>query len=223
MSKLTSFIMTRKSSSAVAYPSDDENLLIFDEEGNFEGSNSAPMEDVQAQVKVAQEELLQLRLRQEEIERQQERLESIRKKQATFAAGKRELLEKFNRNATNIERELYNAQKLTEELSATHDVFSRHIEVLRSLQPEKWQRNHPEEELDRALEAIEDAEADFTKSARRLEHLRPLESDSRVRQAKAKADEGQDEAMVWFKRGLAFTLPLMLTLAICVVIARILF
>jgi DNA repair exonuclease SbcCD ATPase subunit len=214
--------MARKSSSAVSYSSDEENMLIFDEDGDYTGASAAPMEDMQTQVKVAQEELLQLRMRQEEIERQQEHLESIRKKQAAFATGKRELLDKLNRNASSIERELYNAQKLTEELSATHDVFSRHLDVLRSLQPEKWQRNAPEEELDRAIEAIEDAEADFTKSVRRLENLRSVEP-SQPSHSFAMADAGSDDLKLWFKRGLAFTLPLMLTLALCVVIARLLF
>jgi chromosome segregation ATPase len=214
--------MARKSSSTVAYAPEEENLLIFDEDGDYAGTNSAPIEDVQAQVKVAQEELLQLRMRQEEIERQQLHLEEIRKKQASFAAGKRELLDKLTRSASTIERDLYNNQKLTEELTATLDVFQRHVEVLRSLQPDKWQRNQTDEELNGALQAIEDAEEDYTKSSRRLENLRPAESERRS-PGSSKMEAIGEDPVLWFKRGLAFTLPLIITAIIGLVIARLLF
>jgi DNA repair exonuclease SbcCD ATPase subunit len=212
--------MAKKNSSIASYPNDEENLLTFDEDGDFTGT--APVEDVQAQVKVAQEELMQLRLRQEEIERQQERLEMIRKKQAAFATGKRELLEKMGRSSTNIERELYNAQKLTEELTATLDVFQRHIEVLRGIQPDKWQRNQTEDELDNAIEAIDDAESDFEKSTRRLENLRPVETTRRSGSV-FKTEANGEQHMVWFQRGLAFTMPLIVALALGVIVVRLLF
>ena len=94
--------------------------------------------------------------------------------------------------------------------------------MLRSLQPDKWQRSQTDEELDGALEAIDDAAADFDKSTRRLENLRPLEAGRRSSSAN-KGDTSADDPVIWFKRGLAFTLPLIATLALGLIIARILF
>lgn len=210
-------------------PENDRDLLIFEEADEFlTGRSPAPMEDVQAKVKEAQEELLHLRQRQEEIERQQHLLELIRQKQERFATGKRELTERISRSVVAIEGELYNSQKLVEELTATYDNHNRHLDILRSLQPEKWQRNQVDEELDRALAAIEEAQADFAKCSRRLDSLRPVSTDSGSMASASSHSTGSltlnDDLKVWAKRGFAFVaVPLLAATVVGLIIARILF
>ncbi len=225
--------MARKSATLPAPPpaekEADSDLLIFEEADEFLTSRApAPMEEVQAKVKEAQEELLHLRLRQEEIQRQQEQLELIRQKQERFARGKRELLEKMGRASTGIEGELYSTQKLVEELTITQDNLDRHLEVLRGLQPEKWQRHQVDEELDLALAAIEEARTDFAKSTRRLDALRPAPAPEGNENHGASNTSGLmfdgDDTVAWLKRGAAFiAAPLLAATIIGLLIARVLF
>lgn len=186
----------------------------------------APMEDVQAKVKEAQEELLHLRQRQEEIERQQQQFEMIRQKQERFAKGKREMLDKVGRMITGIEGELYSTQKLVEELAITQDNLNRHAEILRGLQPEKWQRHQVDEELDNALAAIEEARADFSKSNRRLDALRPVaeEQPEALPAASTGFSLQADDTKTWLIRGAAFiAAPLVVAAVIALLFAKLLF
>jgi len=225
--------MARKSATLPAPPAPekeaDSDLLIFEEADEFLTSRApAPMEEVQAKVKEAQEELLHLRLRQEEIQRQQEQLELIRQKQERFARGKRELLEKMGRASTSIEGELYSTQKLVEELTITQDNLNRHLDVLRGLQPEKWQRHQVDEELDLALAAIEEARTDFAKSSRRLDALRPAPTDDANESTAPAPASGplfqDDDTVAWLKRGAAFiAAPMLAATIIGLIIARVLF
>jgi len=231
--------MIRKSPALAAATSPghlEEDLLRFDDAPEF--MESAPLDDVDHKVKAAQEQLLQLRMQQEEIERQKQHLETLRVKQERFVAGKRDLLEKVSRSSSAVERDLYDAQKRVEELSLTHDDFKRHLDILKSLQPEKWHRSQVDEELDQALAAIEDAEADYSKGMRRLESLRVVESNpiasSVIHTAgHAETDHHADsviasaspaeEFIIWMRRGLAFTLPLIGALLIGLVLAKLMF
>lgn len=217
----------------------EEDLLRFDDAPEF--MDSAPLDDMDHKVKAAQEQLLQLRMQQEEIERQKQHLETLRVKQERFIAGKRDLLEKIGRSANSVERELYDAQKRVEELSLTHDDFKRHLDILKSLQPEKWHRSQVDEELDQALAAIEDAEADFAKGIRRLESLRhadanPIAAVTSAHQSHASNAEtageiestasyvgGTEEMIVWLRRGFAFTLPLIGALLVGLMLAKLMF
>lgn len=202
--------------------------------------NASSLDDVDHKVKVAQEQLLQLRMQQEEIERQKQHLETLRVKQERFVAGKRDLLEKIARSASSVERDLYDAQKRVEELSVTHDDFKRHLDILKSLQPEKWHRSQVDEELDHALCAIEDAEADYSKGLRRLESLRHHESNpvaaamshhaASPAAAEVESTEhapvyatGSEELIIWLRRGTAFTAPLIAALLLGLLLAKLMF
>ncbi|MFZ4592678.1 MAG: hypothetical protein ACOYOF_00365 [Verrucomicrobiaceae bacterium] len=221
--------MSRNAPTALASLSEaDQDTLIFEDADEFMTRSNAPMEDVQAQVKEAQEELLQLRMRQEEIERQKQQLELIRHKQERFAKGKRDLVEKLSQAVVGIEGELYNTQKFVEELSVTYDGFSRHLDILRSLQPEKWQRSHVDEELDRAIAAIQEADSDFAKASRRLSTLRPADAGRSVAKGRALEADGagfalSDDLKSWARRGLGFTLPLLGMALFVLVLAKLMF
>ncbi|MBE2282758.1 MAG: hypothetical protein IAE77_04775 [Prosthecobacter sp.] len=227
-------MITRKAPVHASAPGHlDENLLVFDEAPEFmDGAPAiAPLDNVDLKVKAAQEQLIQLRLQQEEIERQKQHLEALRIKQERFVAGKRDLLDKLSRSNSHVERELYDAQKRVEELSSTHDEFHRHLEILKSLQPEKWHRSQVNEELDSALAAIEDAENDFAKGIRRLQAMAPQEP---VSSGPVHLDDvdapvlpsflsHSDDMTTWMRRGLAFSLPMIATVLVAIVLIRLMF
>ncbi len=214
--------------SSLAEP--DEEMMIFEDADEFmSGRSSAPLEQVHTKVKAASEELLQLKLRQEEIERTKQMLEIISQKQTRFALGKRDVLEKMNRAVISIERELYSTQKLIEELTTTQDSFARHVEVLKGLHAEQWQGGEVEEQLDRALAAIDDAEDDYIKSMRRLNSLRPVEAEdsgqNRATAAPLPAGpaEVDDSLQTLVRRGFGLSLPLLGGLLVLLLVARFLF
>jgi chromosome segregation ATPase len=233
--------MTRKSPALAVAPSSpghlEEDVLRFDDAPEFMDSSS--LDDVDHKVKAAQEQLLQLRMQQEEIERQKLHLETLRVKQERFVSGKRDLLEKITRSAGSVERDLYDAQKRAEELSVTYDDFRRHLDILKSLQPEKWHRSQVDEELDQALAAIEDAEADYSKGLRRLESFRVVESnpiaasvthaaghvESERRSESTSSAEisPTEELIIWLRRGFAFTLPLIGAMLLGLMLAKLMF
>ncbi len=227
-------MITRKAPAPAASPNhNDDHLLVFEDAPEFMDGHAAggSLDNVDLKVKAAQEQLLQLRLQQEEIERQKQHLEGLRIKQERFVAGKRDLLEKIGRSAGHVERELYDVQKRVEELTVTHDEFRRHLEILKSLQPEKWHRTQVNEELDNALAAIEDAENDFAKGIRRLHAMGPMESSASGPVSLDDADApvlspftgNSDEITAWLRRGFAFTLPLMATVLVAIVLIRLMF
>lgn len=211
----------------------EENLLVFDEAPEFmdEAPAGASLDNMDLKVKAAQEQLLQLRMQQEEIERQKQHLEALRVKQERFVAGKRELLEKLGRANTHVERELYDAQKRVEELSATHDEFRRHLDGLKALQPEKWHRTQVDHELDQALVAIDEAEGDYSKGIRKLHAMGPPETASfqndglseEPPHAMSSFTASSDDLATWLRRGFAFTLPLMGTVLVAIVLIRLMF
>jgi chromosome segregation ATPase len=210
-------------------------LLHFDDAPEF--MESASLDDVDHKVKAAQEQLLQLRMQQEEIERQKHQLETLRVKQERFVAGKRDLLEKLGRSVSHVERELYDTQKRVEELSLTQDDFRRHLDILKSLQPEKWHRSQVDEELDQALAAIQDAEADYSKGTRRLESLRSVEvvpvtsvmnhqmgsSEESISDQTMTLSSPTREMMIWMRRGFAFTLPLIGAMLVGLLLVKMMF
>lgn len=220
--------MSRRSTTLSApVQSKDEDVFMFDQADEFlDGRSTASMDNVEQKVKEAQEQLLHLRQQSEELERQKLHLEQLRIKQDRFVTGKRDLTDKLSRSVTMLERELYDAQKLVEELSITKDSFNRHLDVLKSLHPEKWQRSQVDEELERALSAVEDAGSEYAKGTRRVAAARPAESQAsestevRTAQSTSFAD---DDATTWMRRGFAFTLPLMGTILFALVLAKLMF
>lgn len=227
-------MITRKAPAAPSPHDTDENVLVFDDAPEFmdEESSRDSLENVDQKVKDAQEQLLKLRMQQEEIERQKQHLEALRIKQERFMAGKRELLDKLARCNNHVERELFDSQKRVEQLTLTHDEFRRHLDILKALQPEKWHRSQVDEELENALSAIEDAENDYAKGLRRLHALAPPDANA---DELASLDDGDapvlspmsaansDDIAAWMRRGFAFTLPLIATVLVAIILIRLMF
>ncbi len=222
--------MARRTTTAFIQDAED-NVLRFEPASGFMEDDDPAIDDVDHKVKEAQERLTLLRQQQEEIEREKKHLEELRQKQERFATGKRDILEKLARATSGLDRELYDAQKLVEEISLSRDNFARHLEVLRNLQPEKWARSQVDQELGNALAAIEDAEDDYAKGVRRLAACRHSEAaaqtshllDASSDNPRALSFAAADDAATWMRRGLAFTLPLIGALLLGLILIRLMF
>lgn len=182
---------------------------------------SASPEQLDTQVQRAQEQLLQLKRQQEQIEKQKRELEELSRKQEDLEKGRADMIEKLTRSLVVIERETYETEKRVEQLRMTNATFAQHLDSLERINPKSWSNLDLHKELSKALSAVDDARAEYTKSLTKIN----AKADSEVINPSALAVENRfdtiadDESfMVWLKRGFAFTLPILI-LGLCALVA----
>jgi len=216
----------------------EDHILKFDDAPEFMDGNmmDAPLEDMDQQVKEAQQRLTSLRAQQEEVERQKQILESLRQKQERFVSGKKEITDKLDRSLRAIAEDLEEARHRVENLAVTQQDFLEHMEELKSFLPERWHRSQLDHELDRALAALDDAEVTYEKGVRRLSSKRQVETSS-FHNVSADDDEEpsrgshlsmsfgshHDDLVTWLRRGFAFTLPLIVALIVSIILVKLMF
>jgi DNA repair exonuclease SbcCD ATPase subunit len=169
-------------------------------------------EHLDTQVQKAQEQLVSLKRQQDLIERQKRELEELSRRQEQLNAGKAEMIEKFTRAIVVLDRETYDAQKRVEQLHAIHDSFNQHLEVLDSINPKTWDGLDINKELNKALSAVDDSRAEYSRSIPKISPDRETDAgDPVAASAGYQLDYGHETAkdfMYWLKAGTAFTLPL---------------
>lgn len=212
-----------KSTSAL-FNDNDIPVLRFEESDDFQKYSSkssatsrsesksvdSSHADPYTELKQKQESLLKLRQDLDRTQRETEELEARRRKEERFSSGRRNISEKISRSVSRLERELYNAQKIIEEITLARESYQRHLDALRAIHPETWKRATLDEELDRSIGSVEDAEEAFNKSSKRLSTILP-ESPT----AKSTIHGGLSlpyDFLSCMRLGLAFTLPFILLL-----------
>jgi hypothetical protein len=174
--------------------------------------DSISTEHLDSQVQKAQEQLLQLKRQQEQIEKQKRELEELSRRQEELEHGRAEMTDKLTRSLVVLEREAYDAQKKMEQLRATRESFSQHLELLESIDPRTWNPSDLNKELSRALSTVDDARTEYSQGRSRLqaatdenENVSLPESGSRFESSGPAHSFAQ-----WLQIGLAFTLPLII-------------
>ena len=165
-------------------------------------------EHLDNQVQRAQEQLQSLKRQQDVIERQKRELEELSRRQEQFQQGRAEMVEKFTRSLVVLERENYDAQKRVETLHGIHESFSQHLDVLEAINPKSWDGPEMNRELTKALSAVDDARAEYSRS---LPKISADKDDAAAPDGGYQMDLGAAEAKdftYWLKAGFAFTLPL---------------
>ena len=165
-------------------------------------------EHLDNQVQRAQEQLQSLKRQQDVIERQKRELEELSRRQEQFQQGRAEMVEKFTRSLVVLERENYDAQKRVETLHGIHESFSQHLDVLEAINPKSWDGPEMNRELTKALSAVDDARAEYSRS---LPKISADKDDAAAPDDGYQMDLGAAEAKdftYWLKAGFAFTLPL---------------
>src|SRR3954464_5800208 len=126
-------------------------------------------EHLDNQVQKAQEQLLQLKRQQEQIEKQKRELEELSRRQEELERGRAEMTDKLSRSLVILEREGYECQKKLEQIRATHESFTQHLQLLESIEPKGWNPAELPKELSRALSTVDDARTEFSQQRSRLE------------------------------------------------------
>src|SRR6201988_4802104 len=176
-------------------------------------SNGDPPSPDQLYSKVqrAQEQLLQLKRQQETIERQKRELEELSRKQEELEKGRAEMIKNLSRSLVVIERQTYETEKRVEQLKGSAAAFAQHLRPLERINPKTWNNGDLHRELSKALSAVDDARGEYSKSITKIN----AESEGEVLEpmgnpdfADYPADDGS--FVTWFKRGVAFTRPLII-------------
>ncbi len=234
--------MARRSPALATVPAtEDNNILRFDEAPEFTMGHSedSHMEDMDQQVREAQHRLTKLRAEQEELEHQRKILESLKQKQERFIAGRKDITEKLERSLRAITDDLEDARRRVEDMSSTQQDFRDRLDELKLFLPERWHRSQLDQELDKAISSLIEAETSFEKGIRRVTAHRASESSPHHLNHADAQDENQetgglsgrlaqvlsggDDLSTWVKRGFAFTLPLMATILVAVILAKLMF
>jgi hypothetical protein len=162
-----------------------------------EDDRYAELQDKQANMVRLQHEL-------ERTRREARELELRRAKEERFNEGRREISERLARNLAKLDRELYNAQLAVQEISASRETYQQHLDVLRTLVIDA--AGVSDEDMDRAIGAVEDAENEFAKTSRRLASVLPKLGVETF--APQQGAMGPQKFRTWLVAGAALSLPL---------------
>jgi hypothetical protein len=178
---------------------------------DLRGGENSSSDELDSQVQRAQEQLLQLKRQQEAIEKQKRELEELSRKQDELEKGRAEMIEKLSRSIVVIERQTYDAEKRVEQLKSSAVSFSQHLRTLERIDPKAWPNEDLHRELSKSLSSVDDARVEYNKSISKIN----AGSEDEVIDPPAATDYSEylpEESNFsgWFKRGLAFTLPLIL-------------
>ena len=173
-------------------------------------------ERLDSQVQKAQEQLLNLKRQQEQIERQKRELEELSRRQEELEQGRGEMVEKLTRALVVVERQSTEAAKRVEQLQSTGESFGSHLQALEGINPKSWAAGDLQRELSRALGMVDHARAEFNQQKSRLatEAAEGGEPGATGTQAYDQmfGSETDHTFLYWLKAGVAFTLPLIISL-----------
>jgi hypothetical protein len=176
-------------------------------------------DELDSQVQRAQEQLLQLKRQQEAIEKQKRELEELSRKQDELEQGRAEMVEKLSRSLVVIERQTYETEMRVEQLKSSSLAFTQHLQNLERINPKTWANGDLHKELSKALSAVDDARAEYAKSMTKIN----AEAETEVLDPVGSTDFSDypedGHFFTWFKRGLAFTLPIIILGIIAIAIA----
>ena len=165
----------------------------------------------------AQEQLLNLKRQQDQIEKQKRELEELSRRQEELEQGRVEMVEKLTRALVVVERQANEAQKRVEQLRATTDAFTSHLQALESINPKMWPQAELQRELNRALGMVDHARTEYSQMRSRFaaDAAEGISGETGVDVSSGNYDEMFGSAadhtfLYWLKAGLAFTLPLLL-------------
>ncbi|MDR0994284.1 MAG: hypothetical protein LBN38_06975 [Verrucomicrobiota bacterium] len=169
------------------------------------------------------QELGRLRARQEELERERRTLEELRHKQEAFDVGRREMKDRLSESLVRMEKEQLQSERLTQMLEETRRLFRERMADVTALNEEDWEDEDLLDELSQALSVLENIRSDYNKAMARLDAVQPHAAVAASAPALACEDAPARTAQAqsfryWLKAGLAFTLPLMVTWLVAVLI-----
>jgi len=177
-------------------------------------------ENLDSHVQKAQEQLLQLKRQQEQIEKQKRELEELSRRQAELENGRTEMADKLTRALVVLEREAYSAQNRLEQIRATRESFTQHLELIEAIDPRSWNPSDLHKELSRALSTVDDARTEYGEQRSRLQAAGATGGDASLPDVAPDVYENNTgrSFLQWLEIGVALTLPLIIFGAVALAI-----
>ncbi|MEM6885547.1 MAG: hypothetical protein AAF571_10985 [Verrucomicrobiota bacterium] len=175
--------------------------------------SSGSVEDLTRELAEHQERLLALKRQQDEVETRKRELEELSERRAELTSGQKAIREKLTRAITLLERAEYDAQRDIETIRTTRQSFKEHLGEVEEINPKDWEPEEVDEQLTRSLSVIDHAQTSYSQSKLKLESI-----SGRLGSKEAIDDEDEDGEINYdspsffelLRRGLAFSLPLMI-------------
>ncbi len=177
-------------------------------------------EQIVEQVADAAEEIERLQMRQNELENARRELRELNRKQHEYEEGKKALIEQLSRQSLLLGKEEVRLTRLLEMVTVSRKDFTDMLKELRSIREDQWSDAGFEEELDDALALLENMRSTYHTSVARLDAQRLDRSgaDATAHPAAAWNSASRFGWGFWLKAGIAFSLPLVITMVILAIL-----
>ncbi|MEI7436974.1 MAG: hypothetical protein WCL16_09250 [bacterium] len=173
-------------------------------------------EEMNTQVVSAKLEIEKLKLRQNELEREKQNVEELGQQQVSYESGKQQLLDRLSASLVSLEKLEEQAVRMSELYAGARERFVEMRKDVQGINDATWSDQDFRQELGNALVRIDDIRKEYVRTQAVIEAAGgPSEASGRP--ASMSGGELNDTLEksgfgVWLQRGLAFCLPLIVTL-----------
>ena len=199
-----------------SFPEDQQDLPL---------PSTTPIEGIGAELQQRQHELISLQRQQQELEQRKRQLEELNTRRMELVQGQREIRDSLLRAVVILERAESQSRKEVEQMHETRQVFSEQLSEINNIDPSEWSAAGIEQELSKALAKVDQAQAIYTQSRAKLDALRGRDLEPTTEDgtpSSASTTPSSDSFVANFARGLAFNLPLILSLLAALILYKIL-
>ncbi len=177
-------------------------------------SHTETFDELAERARQAQEKLEELEREKQELERRRIYFEELSRKQQEVESGRKDLKLKLRRALSMLQREEEALKRESEQVAKTRLVFEDTLHSVEEIDPETWPREQLEENLTEALSLLDHARMTYNENRVKVEVLQDDESLSpateEVMADPVDAGGSGDSFFYWFKRGIAFNLPIVI-------------
>jgi septal ring factor EnvC (AmiA/AmiB activator) len=125
------------------------------------GGRAPSREELDAQLTGTQQQLAKLREAQEQLERTRAAVEEMRRRRAEFSNGRAEMLQSLTRGLGVLEKSELDARRDAEQLARSLEGLRGALAEVERLNENAWTAETWEQELTRALTAVENARMEY--------------------------------------------------------------
>ncbi len=185
---------------------------------NFVG-DSVLSEDYEEQLRESQARLQRLQAEQQELERLARELEELNAQKKIFFSSQVEISEKLGNAVTLIDRELLAMRTELHELEQCRHLFDNRLKKIAKYDPESWTRENLKANLEKAINAIDEASDEYEDAARHFSTMRSAEIFGGSKRRKASARTVEDSEFIsQLKSGFAFNLPIVILAVLAMIL-----
>ncbi|MGF1677643.1 MAG: hypothetical protein ACFCUX_00435 [Candidatus Methylacidiphilales bacterium] len=172
--------------------------------------------DISRELVEYEERLVALKRQEEELESRKRELEELSRRRNELFSGKKTMREHLTRAITLLERAELDTQREIETIRSTRQTFKEHLADIEAIDPKSWEPEEMDEQLTRSLSIVDHAQSAFSQARLKLESISGRIGHNEILPQDEYEESADSDSPPFFellRRGLAFSLPLMILLA----------